>query len=170
MNRNLVRILIGGAALLLLLYAFFSRPSEADQIRNLLLEVKKMAEVKGASQHPIEQAGTAKKLASYAADTLHVQSLSEEFDPIVVKGRENLKQKILAGRSKLSKLEIELNSISISLKDDTALAAFELSVLGALTGEEGDFLEMHEVKLELIKEDSRWKLHRAIHIRNLRDN
>ncbi|HYQ73485.1 MAG TPA: nuclear transport factor 2 family protein, partial [Gammaproteobacteria bacterium] len=85
-----------------------------------------------------------------------------------ISSRQELVQLIARVRAKLARLELALDDIGVSIEKETASVRLRGTGLGTIRGEEGQFLEVHSVEIQLEKPEDTWLVTGARHLRNER--
>jgi len=146
---------------------FLLRTSEEGEIRARLEELRTLAEIQ-APESAIELMVRARRLAGFFTDktTYDLSNLGHGIRE--VPSREELAQRIARIRMKLASLELALQDIEVEIEDNTARVRLRGTGLGSIRGEDGPFLEIHTVEIQLGKGDGTWLVSGGRHIRDER--
>jgi len=78
-------------------------------------------------------------------------------------------QRIARIRARLASLELELEDMQVSIEGNTASVLLRGTGLGAIRGDDDQFLEIHSIEVLLEKLDNTWLVTGGRHIRNERE-
>lgn len=158
--------LIVALSLAFILYSCFSVSVE-DQILQRMEELRTIAEI-NELQHPLEQAATARRMGNFFTDPASFDFRDAGYEEIRNLTRQELIQHIARGRAKMQSLEIDLSQSRVTVQQDSATVEFTGSALGSMPSIEGQFLEIHRIRILLEKIDGDWLIESVIHLRNER--
>ena len=103
-----------------------------------------------------------------------LQDLVEDFlSALGMKGRlarQELVQRVMKARTRLSSLELALQDMQVSVDGDVATVRVQGSALGAIRGEQGQFLEIHTIEVMLEEVADTWLISGARHLRDERQH
>jgi ketosteroid isomerase-like protein len=71
-------------------------------------------------------------------------------------------------RARLASLELDLQEVQVHIDGDMARVQATGSALGSLTGQQGQFLEIHSGIVTLAKENGDWRITGATHLQDER--
>jgi hypothetical protein len=141
--------------------------SEENRIKARLSQVASLATVKG-DEHPFTSLRVAKELSSFFAFPLKIDMSSSEYERLFSFSKQEFQQKVGVGRKTFQSIEISVEPLEIDVKRDMASADVRVNVLGKLSSEEEQFLEIRVVNVQLQLEDD-WKIVGVTHLRNERE-
>ena len=123
------------------------------------------------SEERMEAVLKAGEIGEFFFDSIEVQLEFEEEYVSQIKNKKELIQKVVVYRELLDKLEMAITNrdFEIDKKGKRAKVLVDASALGSMPKEEGQFLEMHRIRLGLEKVGDRWKIYSAQHLDNLRE-
>ena len=156
-------IVLGG--LLVLITLLFLRPGEEDRILEQLEQIRTLAEV-NAPESGIEQIAKAKQIGRMFDEQTFYDLTHAGYGMTEIGNRQDLVQRIIRGRTRLSSLELTLLQPQVHIEGDNAQVQVQASALGSIRGEPGQFLEIHLIEVLLRKEEGAWLVTGA---RQLRD-
>ena len=168
MRRHLKTIVASLAVVGLMAY-LFTGPSEEERILATLESARALWEVGEEKLHPIEAAQQAKELISHFTESVQFEIQLDKVDHLRIVGREELRKHVLAAKTHLHTLEIQVSDPEVKVGDGVATAEITASALGTFPGEKGQFLEMHRLQLSFREVGSDWQIAKVSHIKNLRD-
>ena len=161
------QLLIVGIVLVLVYY-LTTRQSAEEQIRLRLTLLAVQASFGDVELHPLEKVGEARKLTAFFTDPLSLQVVLEGEREVFIESRKELEQRFLAAQSYLGKLEVAFSDVDVRMQRDTAQVEGTVNALGAASGTTDQFLEIHRVRISLLKEDGEWLIRSVEHLENLR--
>ena len=164
-NRYRFALLVTTAVVVIVL---FRGTSEEEQIRDQLEQIRGLTEIH-APESALEQASKATRISQFFTEQTTFNLSNAGYRTIEISDREELVGKILRGRATLSSLELALRGPRISIDGDRAQVEFQGSALGSIRGQEGQFLDVHVLNVELTKEEGSWLVLGAQHIRDERN-
>jgi hypothetical protein len=160
-------ILIAAAALILLAGLWLLHGSDEDAILAQLEKVREQAVVAGP-ESGIEQLARANSIAALFNEATVYDLTRAGYGTTRITTRQELVRRIIALRSRLATLDIDLQQAEVRVDGDTAEVQLTASGLGALTGQPGQFLEIHSGLVTLARQDGDWLITGATHIRDER--
>jgi hypothetical protein len=150
-NRYTLIALVG---LVVLAGLLLLRTGEADVILAQLQQLREQAGIT-APESGIEQLARANRIAGFFSET-------------AIASRQELIRQIIMLRARLASLELDLQEVQVHIDGDTARVQLTGSALGSLTGQQGQFLEIHSGIITLAKENGDWLITGARHLRDER--
>ncbi|MFN8392945.1 MAG: hypothetical protein U0136_21810 [Bdellovibrionota bacterium] len=150
-----------GATLFVALALFlFSRPTESERIRSLLAQVE--VDVNRIPSLPFfEQLALVKKYISELSDFVEIELTNGgRLERYSISRKEAQDKAMAAVKSSFRKLEARFNHGTITVRDHRATCELEVTVLGALSGVDGDFFEDWQVIISLSTQSDGWKIER----------
>lgn len=140
---------------------------EEQRILDRLEQIRALTEVRDR-ENALTRLGRAKQLSTlFSAQTRYdLTTLGHGITEI--NSREELAQRIAAGRSKMASLELGLLAPQVQIDGDHATVGITGTALGATHGGDGQFMDVHRVEIELVREDGDWLVRGARHIRDER--
>ena len=165
-NRKVITI-----SVVLLAFAamyFLTRAPEEERILAVIESARSLGEIKG-KEHPVERLERSKKLVDYFTEKLSFEFVFDGEHRIEIRSSEELRQRVLAGSSYFRSLELSFEKVGIEIDADMAEVEAKVGALGDIAGAEGQFFDLHLVKITLQKCDGEWKISGMKHIKNLRD-
>lgn len=151
-----ILLLIGILAMVafFLLRNFFI-PSDQDRIKRKFNQISQLATVDKV-EVPLKRVAKAKKLGKFFTKEVTIHIVTDNFDKVVLKKRNELESKFLILRSKLAKLMVTFSDISITLQGQNAQAHLTMVAEGQLQGRSEEFLEGLELKVGFVKVNDDW--------------
>jgi hypothetical protein len=159
--------LIAAAALILLAGLWLLHGSDEDAILAQLEQLREQAVVAGP-ESGLEQLARANSIADLFSEATVYDLTRAGYGTTRIATRQELVRRIITLRSRLATLEIEIRRAEVRIDGDTAEVQLTASGLGALTGQQGEFLEIHSGIVTLARQDSDWLITGATHIRDER--
>jgi hypothetical protein len=159
--------LIAVAALALLAGLWLLHGSDEDAILAQLEQLREQAVIAGP-ESGIEQLARANSIAALFAGATEYDLTRAGHGTTRIATRQELVRRIISLRSRLATLDIELRQAEVRVDGDTAEVQLTASGLGALTGQQGQFLEIHSGLVTLARQDGDWLITGATHIRDER--
>jgi hypothetical protein len=156
-------IVLGG--LLVLITLLFLGPGDEDRIMEQLEQIRTLTEI-DAPESVIEQIAKAKQIGRMFDEQTFYDLTHAGYGMTEIDNRQDLVQRIIRGRSRLSSLELTLQQPQVHIEGDNAQVQVQASALGSIRGEPGQFLEIHLIEVLLRKEEGAWLVTGA---RQLRD-
>ena len=141
--------------------------NEEHRILDRLEQIRALAEVRG-QEAPLTRLATAKQLSALFSVQTHYDLTTLDHGTTSIDSREELAQRILAGRSKLLSLELGLLAPEVRIDGDRATVGITGTALGATHDGEGQFMDVHRIEVDLIKADGDWLVSGGRHIRDER--
>jgi hypothetical protein len=154
---------VAAAAILFLLHG-----SEEDRILEQLDDLRALAEIQ-APEGGVELLVKSRRLSEFFTENTFYDFTGSGHRLYEIPSRQELAQRIATIRAKLARLELALEDIEIDIEEDTAGVLLRGTGLGSIRGEDGQFLEIHSVEIQLEKPDDTWLVAGARHIRNERE-
>jgi len=159
--------LIALAAVAALAALFLLHGSEEDRILERLEDLRALAEVQ-SPEGSVELLVKSRLLAGFFTESTFYDFTGTGHRLYEVPSRQELVQRIARIRGKLASLELALQEMQVDIEGDTAQVRLQGTGLGSIRGEEGRFLEIHTVEIQLEKQDDAWMVAGVRHIRNER--
>lgn len=156
------------ATLAVVAVVLFRGTNEEKQILDQLEQIRGLTEV-NAPEGALEQASKATRIGQFFSEQTTFDLSNAGYRTIDISDREELIRKILKGRATLSSLELALRDPRVTVEGKRAEVEFQGSALGSIRGEEGQFLDVHVLNVELKKEEGSWLVVGAQHIRDERN-
>ncbi|MGB5259453.1 MAG: nuclear transport factor 2 family protein [Gammaproteobacteria bacterium] len=141
--------------------------SEEQRMLDQLEQIRVLAEVRD-QENPLTRLGRAKQLSTLFTAQTRYDLTTLGHGITVINSRDELAQRILAGRSKLVTLELGLLAPEVQIDGDRAIVVITGTALGATHGGEGQFMDVHRIEIELVEEDGDWLVSGGRHIRDER--
>lgn len=169
------RTRIIGAMVVVILALVFLWPSDREAaVRGQLESLRQSAEVDRRLtlfEAGEQSAGVLKHFDESVTFSMEL----EDVDRVEIVGKEELKKRLIQAYTQLNSLEVAFRNISLEFSADKAVARLDASVLGAMPGNEGQFLEMHRIEITLRTSSgnplqSSWLVHSVQHLENLRES
>ena len=165
MFNRYISITLAGLALLAIVLLL--RTGDEDAI---LSQLRKLREQTGITEPEsgIEQLAKANSIADSFSDATVFDLTGAGYGTTAIATRKELVRHIIALRSRLSSLEIDLQQTQVQIDGDTAQVLATGSGLGSLTGQQGQFLEVHSGVITLVRKNDDWLITGATHLRDER--
>ncbi len=160
--------LIALAAVTALAALYLLHGSEEDRVLEQLEDLRALAEIH-TPESSVELLVKSRLLGEYFTETTFYDFTSSGRLMYEVPSRQELVQRIARIRAKLASLELALQDMQVSIEDDTARVRLRGTGLGSIRGEDGRFLEIHSVEIQLEKPEGTWLVAGARHIRDERE-
>lgn len=162
-----LRKLAAAAVMLAGTAIFWPRDSAETQIRALFDRAARLAAVT-APEHPMQKLEKAAELADLFTDSVSVRAelFGEQRE---ISDKEQFRQKVVAGRTALSSLEVEFQDPDFVITGDKAVTELTCSIVGAMPGADGQFFEQHRLRIGLVN-SGKWQIQTVEHLKNLREN
>jgi hypothetical protein len=141
--------------------------NEEQRILDRLEQIRALTEVRD-QETPLTRLATAKQLSNLFSAQTHYDLTTLGHGTTSIDSREELAQRILAGRSKLLSLELGLLAPTVRIDGDRATVGITGTALGATHDGVGQFMDVHRIEVELIKADGDWLVSGGRHIRDER--
>ena len=116
----------------------------------------------------IDQLAKAHSIAGLFSEATIFDPGSTGHGTTAIASRQELVRQIIALRARLASLELDLQEIQVHIEGDSAQLQATGSALGSLTGQQGQFLEIHSGIVTLAKENGDWLITGARHLRDER--
>jgi len=143
------------------------RSGDEDAILAQLQLLREQAGIT-APESGIEQLAKANSLASLFSEATVFDLTSAGYGMTAIATRQELVRQIIALRSRLSSLELDLQEAQVHIDGDMARVQGTASGLGSVTGQQGQFLEIHSGLITLARENGDWLITGAMHQRDER--
>ena len=140
--------------------------NEEEKIRARLEALRELAEIR-TPEGNLEVLVKSRRLGEFFT-TSTVYEFGGNRGTREVPSREELVRRIARIRARLARLELALEDMQVEIDGDSARVQLRGSGLGRLRGEEGRFLEIHSVEIQLVKVDGDWLVAGARHLRDER--
>jgi len=154
-------ILIALAALWLL------RPDEERRILDRLDRLRAESEIT-APEGGIELLARSAAIGDFFDEHTEFDLGNIGHGRIEIESRDELIQRIIRARARLSRLELAMRDARVSIADGTAEVVLTGSGLGQVVGEHEPFLEIHTVAVRLRRDANGWIITGATHLRDER--
>jgi hypothetical protein len=161
-------ILIALAAGVILAAVFLLHRSEEDRILGQIEELRELAEIQ-TREGSVELLVKSRLLGEFFTENTFYDMTGNGQRLYEVPSRQELVQRIARMRAKLARLELVLEDMQVSIEDDTARVQLRGTGLGTIRGEDGQFLEIHSIEIQLEKQEDTWLVAGGRHIRNERE-
>jgi hypothetical protein len=145
----------------------FVLTSEEDRILERLERLRELSEVT-AAEGGIQQVARAREISGFFTEQSRYDLTSAGYGIVEIPDRRTLSQLILKGRAALASLQLALHEPRVSIDGDSAEVDVRGSGRGSLLGHEGEFLDIHLIRIMLIKDEGDWLISGARHLRNER--
>jgi hypothetical protein len=145
----------------------FLLSSEEDKILDQLEQLRGLAEVHGP-EGGIQQATKAREIGRFFSEKTLFDLTSAGYGTVEIPDRQKLSQIALKGRATLASLQLTLHDPQVSIDGDSAQVEVRGSAVGSVRGQDGQFLDIHLIRIMLIKEQDNWLVSGAKHLRNER--
>ena len=160
--------LIGFAVVAIILMAFLLfRGSEEDRILNALDELRVLGEIK-EPEAGIAQLAKARQISKFFTDVTQFDLTNLGHETYTIDNREELARIILKGRAGLSSLELLLRDAQVTIEGEHADVEAQASALGQFKAEGDQFLDVHRIRIELVRVDDEWLISGGQHLRDER--
>jgi hypothetical protein len=159
--------LIAAAALILLAGLWLLHGNDEDAILAQLEKVREQTMIAGP-ESGLEQLARANSIAALFSESTLYDLTRAGYSTTRIATRQELVRRIITLRSRLATLEIEILQAEVRIDGDTAEVQLTASGLGTLTGQQGQFLEIHSGLVTLARQDGDWLITGATHIRDER--
>lgn len=143
------------------------RPGEEQRILDRLEQVRALAEVRD-QESTLAQLNRARQLSALFGTRTRYDLTTLGHGITEIDSREELAQRIAAGRSKLASLELDLLAPVVQIEGDRATVGVTGTALGATRGGEGQFMDVHRVEIEFVRQDGDWLVSGGRHVRDER--
>ncbi len=160
--------LIALAAGVILAAVFLLHRSEEDRILGQIEDLRSLAEIH-TQEGSVELLVKSRLLGEYFTENTFFDMTGSGHRLYEVPSRQELVQRIARIRAKLASLELALEDMQVSIEDDTARVQLRGTGLGTIRGEDGQFLEIHSIEIQLEKLEDTWLVAGGRHIRNERE-
>jgi len=141
--------------------------SEEQRILDRLEQIRALAEVR-EQESALAQLNRARQLSALFTPQTRYDLTTLGHGITEIASREELARRIVAGRSKLVSLELTLLAPVVTITAEHATVGVTGTALGATRGGEGQFMDVHRVEIELVRQDGDWLLSGGRHIRDER--
>ena len=153
--------------LLILAGMLLLRSSDEEAILAQLELLREQAGISGP-ESGIEQLATANSLAAMFSETTAFDLTSAGHGTRAMATRQELVRQIIALRARLSSLELDMQEARVQVDGDTARVQLTGSALGSLTGQQGQFMEIHSGYITLARHNGDWLITGATHLQDER--
>lgn len=130
-------------------------PGDEKLIRKLLVEAAETAAIK-PNENPLFKLAGANKLVGFFSSDAVLKVEVSGVDVRSINGRDDLRQAVTAARATLQEAKIQLHQIHVNVDPDRQSASAQFIVTAYLNG--GSDPMVQELKLQLRKIDSHWKI------------
>jgi hypothetical protein len=141
--------------------------SEQEKILDQLERIRGLAEIT-SPESGIQQLTRTREIARQFDNHTVFDLSNAGYGITKISSRQELEQKILSGRTRITDLELSLEEPRVEIEGDTARVRVRGTALGSIRGEQGQFLDIHTVEVLLSKEDGTWLVSGARHLRDER--
>jgi hypothetical protein len=156
--------LIGFAVVAIFLVAFLLfRGSEEDRILNALDELRVLGEIR-EPEAGIAQLAKARQMSEFFTDVTVFDLTNLGHETYTIDNREELARIILKGRSGLSSLELLLRDAQVTVEGEHADVEVQASALGHFKAEGDRFLDVHRIRIQLVRVDDEWLISGGQHL------
>jgi hypothetical protein len=138
-----------------------------QRVLDRLEEIRALTEVRD-QENPLTRLARAKQLSTLFMAQTYYDLTTLDHGTTSINSRDELAQRIVAGRSKLVSLELTLLAPQVQIDGDQATVRITATALGAVRGGEGQFMDVHTVEIELVREGGDWLVSGGRHIRDER--
>ncbi len=163
-NRYTLIALVG---LVVLAGLLLLRTGEVDVILAQLQQLREQAGIT-APESGIEQLARANRIAGFFSESTLFDLGNAGHGTTAIASRQELIRQIIMLRARLASLELDLQEVQVHIDGDTARVQATGSALGSLTGQQGQFLEIHSGIITLAKENGDWLITGATHLQDER--
>lgn len=141
--------------------------SEEQRILDRLEQIRTLSEIR-EQEDAVTGLGKARRLGNlFTAQTRYdLTTLGHGITHI--NSRDELVQKIVAGRNRLVSLELGILAPEVSIDGEHATLELTGTALGATHGGQGQFMDVHRIEIELVREDGDWLVRGGRHLRDER--
>lgn len=158
-------IALAGVAALIAVPLFLT--SEEEEILEQLERLRGLAEI-AVAESGIQQLSRTRAIARHFTAYTVYDLTSAGYGITEIPGRQELEQKILSARNRITALELGLDEPVVEIEGNTARVEVRGTALGSIRGEQGQFLDIHTIEVQLRKEDGNWLISGARHLRDER--
>jgi hypothetical protein len=141
--------------------------NEEQRILDRLEQIRSLSEV-SEPEDTVTGLGKARRLGMLFTPQTRYDLTTLGHGITHIGSRDELVQKIVAGRNRLVSLELALLAPQVSIDGEYATVEFTGTALGATRGGEGQFMDVHRVAIELVRQDGDWLVSGGHHIRDER--
>jgi hypothetical protein len=141
--------------------------SDEKEILEQLERLRGLAEISMA-ENGIQQLTRTREIARHFTDYTLYDLTSAGYGITEIPDHDELERKILSARNRITTLEIGLDDPVVDIEGDTARVTLTGTALGSIRGEQGQFLEIRTIEVQLRKEDGTWLVSGARHLRDER--
>lgn len=141
--------------------------SEEQRILDRLEQIRALAEVRDQEQ-PVAQLNRARQLGARFTPRTRYDLTTLGLGVTEIDSRETLTQRIAAARARLASLELEPVTTAVQVDGDRATVGVIGMAQGAVRGDEGRFMDVHRVEIELVRQDGDWLVSGGRHVRDER--
>jgi hypothetical protein len=156
-------------ALAALLALFLLYTDDEEKIRARLEELRVLTEVLSV-ESGVEQLTKARQIGRYFTGQTVFDLTNAGHGTTRIPTRQELVQRVMKARTRLSSLELALQDMQVSVDGDVATVRVQGSALGAIRGEQGQFLEIHTIEVMLEEVADTWLISGARHLRDERQH
>ncbi len=141
--------------------------TDEEEILEQLERIRSLAEIT-SSESGIQQLTRTREIARHFSAHTVYDLTSAGYGIIEIPSHQELEQKILSGRTRISALELSLDEPVVHIEGSTARITVRGTALGSIRGEQGQFLDIHTIEVLLDKADGDWLVSGARHLRDER--
>jgi hypothetical protein len=141
--------------------------SEAEKILDQLERIRGLAEIT-SPESSIQQLTRTREIARQFANHTVFDLGNAGYGITEISSRQELEQKILSARNRITALELSLAVPLVDIEGDLARVRLKGTALGSIRGEQGQFLDIHTVEVLFTKENGTWRVSGARHLRDER--
>ncbi len=141
--------------------------SEEEKILDQLERIRDLAEIT-SPENGIQQLTRTRKIARQFNNHTVFDLSNAGYGITEISSRQELEQKILSARNRITALELSLAEPRVDIEGDTARARIRGTARGSIRGEQDQFLDIHTVEVLLTKADGTWLVSGARHLRDER--
>jgi ketosteroid isomerase-like protein len=140
-------------------------PNEERRVRRTLDDLAGALSI-SASESIVGTGLAVDRLLSYATLDIEVEVDVPGEGPHTFSGREEIRDAALAARRNLGEVKVQFLDVDVALAGDKQTATVELTVKATQPGAKEFFVR--EMKLQLRKQDSQWRISRAETVKPLK--
>lgn len=140
---------------------------EEQRILERLEQIRALAEVQG-QESTLAQLNRARQLGALFTPLTRYDLTTLGYGISEITSREELTRRIAAARGRLLSLELTLLAPAVRIEGDNATVSITGTALGATRGGDGQFMDVHRVEVELVRQDGNWLVSGGRHIRDER--
>ena len=159
--------LTGLAGLLVVAALWLMHTSDEEVILARLQLLREQAGIT-EPESGIEQLARANSIAEFFSEATVFDLTAAGYGTTAIATRQDLVRLVITLRSRLSSLELDLQEARVTIEGDSAEVLVTGSGLGSVTGQQGQFLEIHSGVITLGRENGDWLISGATHLRDER--